>query len=172
MRSHLQSYQSTDTIFKMVPLPLSVCKETGQAEEEKRRTLVDLGNHQRELGRFSKALDSYRAAEAIRGDMELSVQIAGTLLEQGRAPLALLEWNASLENHSAATQDQELLAVVKLCHAISSATVTLQHRIALNLGLRYYEEYVSQFSVKDWKKRKVRTKVAKGAVAHIDIFFS
>ena len=123
--------------------------------EEERQKLYDSAEVQRKLGRFNKALELFRAAEAIRGDLALGLDIVGLLLEQGRIPRAATEIERVLETYT--SEDKECLAVAQLVKAITSSNMmVLDHRKARDLAVQYFEQHVKPFPVREWKKRKVR----------------
>lgn len=120
--------------------------------------LIARADQERELANFSEALALYWEAEAMHADLSISIKIAGLMTEQGRAPLALREWDQALPRFAAAEPDRELVAVAELSRAICAATMDLKFRAALDKGLKYFEEYVRPHPVHEWKGRKVSSR--------------
>ena len=128
------------------------------ARSTRRDELIAEADRVRELGFYSKALALYREAEAIQANLSVSIKITGLLTEQGRAPLALKEWNLALDKFASEEKDRELVAVAELCRSVCRATMDLQFRRALEMGLKFFDEHVKPYPVTEWKDRKVRSR--------------
>jgi len=124
------------------------------SQEQERKDLVDRADSRRELGYFDEAYELYRAAEAIRGDLDVGIEMASLLIEQGRTPRAGVEIDRILKEYS--TDNEELLAVARLFQAIADSTMTLDLKVPYELGVSYYKKFIEPFPIKEWKKRKVR----------------
>ena len=120
------------------------------------QALIDLGNRQRDLGFFNDALQSYREAETIKGDMQLSLKIASTMQTQGRVPMAVHEMDKALRAYTEVTVDKELLSVAQLFHACALSYMTVRFQPALDLGLKFYEEFVRGVPIEDFNGYQVR----------------
>ena len=135
---------------------VEISKSPDNASRTHRDELIAKADSERELGCYSKALGLYREAEAIEANLSISIKIAGLLTEQGRSPLALKEWNTALSRFASEEEDREMVAVAELCRGICEGTMDLKFRRALDMGLKYFQEYVQPHPVKEWKGRKVR----------------
>jgi tetratricopeptide (TPR) repeat protein len=134
---------------------IDVSKPRENAKKTRREELINNADAEREHGSYTKALALYREAEAIEANLSVSVKIAGLLTEQGRTPLALREWNQALARFALHEVDRELVAVAELCRSLCEGAMDIQFRRVLAKGLKYFEEYVKPFPVKEWKGRKV-----------------
>ena len=122
----------------------------------RREELITKADDERDRGSYTKALALYREAEAIEANLGMSVKIAGLLTEQGRTPLALKEWNHALEKFASEESDRELVAVAELCRGLSRSTMDFQFRRVLDMGFKFFDEFVKPYPVEQWKGRKVR----------------
>src|SRR5690349_11105474 len=80
----------------------------------RREKLVAAGKEYRDLGFFTKALECYREAEKIQGDLDLSLKIVGVMNEQGRVPLAFEELSKAMDLYCRDTNDTETTVVGEL----------------------------------------------------------
>ncbi|RYP02971.1 hypothetical protein DL765_010641 [Monosporascus sp. GIB2] len=128
---------------------------SSDSEKSARDALIEKADRERDLGCFNKALALFREAEAQRGDLSISIRIAGLLTEQGRTPAALREWDQALDKYAPTEEDEELLAGAELSRALCAGAMNSRFRPALEKGLKYFEEYVKPFPVREWKRCKL-----------------
>jgi hypothetical protein len=122
---------------------------------DRRADLLAKADRVRDLGDFTSALALYREAEAMCADLSISVRIAGTMIEQGRAPMAVREWDQALARFADIEEDRELVAVAQISRANTAAYMDLSFRDALQLGRKYFDEFVKPHPLREWKGRKV-----------------
>jgi hypothetical protein len=122
---------------------------------DRRADLIAGADRVRDLGDFTTALTLYREAETMHADLSISVRIAGTMVEQGRVPMAVREWDQALARFADIEADRELVAVAQMARANTAAYMDLSFRDALELGRKYFDEFVKAHPLREWKGRKV-----------------
>ena len=120
-----------------------------------RQNLITAGKNYRDLGFYTKALESYREAEKIEGDLDLSLKISGVMNEQGRAPLAFNEISKAMKLYRTTTKDYETVAAGELFRTYLEAVMEARFGNALRFGCDIFDHYVRVEQVEELSGRKV-----------------
>ncbi|KAK4097191.1 hypothetical protein N658DRAFT_510599 [Parathielavia hyrcaniae] len=122
---------------------------------DRRVGVIATADRERDLGNYTKALALYREAEVMQADLIISIKIAGTLAEQGRAPIAAQECDQALAKFAHMEGDRVRLAAARLLRAFLASLMDLEFLSALELGREYFDEYVRPHPLAEWKGSKL-----------------
>lgn len=109
----------------------------------------------RDLGFYTRALDSYREAEEEKGSFMLAAEISATMIEQGCFKSGFEKINAAIEMFSDGMEDKVELALVQMMRECAKANITGQFSSALAAATRLYNDHLLHRPVEDYEKRLV-----------------
>lgn len=109
----------------------------------------------RDLGFYTRALESYREAENEKSDLMLATEISATMVEQGCVSSGFEKINLAIETFSETTEDKMTLAVAEMLRASTMATITVKFSSFLEVAAQLYNDHLLDCPVEHYEKRLV-----------------
>lgn len=108
----------------------------------------------RDLGRFPEAERCYRQAQEQRGDLYLSIELAGMYLEEGGPRNAQREFDAPIERPDSSPQLLKMV-LIKMLRLLTKAATAVVFSGVLDTAVELYNQHLLNLQVDDFDKPMV-----------------